>query len=208
MESFYKLSQRMDDIAVRFRIAKDALDAAMEESGGEITEDNEHIVAQYEELAAIKAQIQDQFLEMPDEFGAWYKNEEAQMKMLEAQKVAYVEQMKNVISKYDARINAKASRLEFIRDNIDAALKKAKVEGLTKKERPNSMFSFWYTSSSSIEVNEELALDAYREMQKEANANCPEWLEFVPKIKKNVLSKEKSLPFGFERKTSQKLQIK
>ena len=193
---------------MRFRIAKDALDAAMEESGGEITEDNEHIVAQYEELAAIKAQIQDQFLEMPDEFGAWYKNEEAQMKMLEAQKAAYVEQMKNVISKYDARINAKESRLEFIRDNIDAALKKAKVEGLTKKERPNSMFSFWYTSSSSIEVNEELALDAYREMQKEANANCPVWLEFVPKIKKNVLGKEKSLPFGFERKTSQKLQIK
>ena len=208
MESFYKLSQRMDDIAMRFRIAKDALDAAMEESGGEITEDNEHIVAQYEELAAIKAQIQDQFLEMPDEFGAWYKNEEAQMKMLEAQKAAYVEQMKNVISKYDARINAKESRLEFIRDNIDAALKKAKVEGLTKKERPNSMFSFWYASSSSIEVNEELALDAYRGMQKEANANCPEWLEFVPKIKKNVLGKEKSLPFGFERKTSQKLQIK
>lgn len=208
MESFYKLSQRMDDIAMRYNMAKDALEAAMEESGGEITKDNEQIVAQYEELAAIKAQIQEQFLEMPDEFGAWYKNEEAQMKMIEAEKAAYVEQMKNVIAKYDARINAKASRLEFIRDNIDAALKKAKVEGLTKKERPNSMFSFWYSSSSSIEVNEELALDAYRGMQKEANANCPEWLEFVPKIKKNVLSKEKSLPFGFERKTSQKLQIK
>lgn len=208
MESFYKLSQRMDDIAVRYNMAKDALEAAMEESGGEITKDNEQIVAQYEELAAIKAQIQEQFLEMPDEFGAWYKNEEAQMKMIEAEKAAYVEQMKNVIAKYDARINAKASRLEFIRDNIDAALKKAKVEGLTKKERPNSMFSFWYTSSSSIEVNEELALDAYRGMQKEANANCPEWLEFVPKIKKSVLGKEKSLPFGFERKTSQKLQIK
>ena len=72
------MSERMDDIAMRYKAAQDALDAAMEESGGEITEENKQLVAEVEELAAIKAQIQEQFLEMPDEYGAWYKNVEAQ----------------------------------------------------------------------------------------------------------------------------------
>lgn len=208
MESFYKLSEHMDDIAMRYKAAQDALDAAMEESGGEITEENKQLVAEVEELAAIKAQIQEQFLEMPDEYGAWYKNVEAQKKMIEAEKKAYEEQMKIVLAKFDARIKAKERRMDFIRDNIDAALKKAKVEGLNKKNRPDAMFSFFYNKSSSIEVNEELALDAYKEALREANDKCPEWLEIVPKIKKGVLSKVDNLPFGFERVRSQTLQIK
>ena len=208
MESFYKLSERMDDITMRFRIAQDALDAAMEESGGEITEENEQLVAEVEELAAIKAQIQEQFLEMPDEYGAWYKNVEAQKKMIEAERKAYEEQMKSVLAKFDARIKAKERRMDFIKDNIEAAMKRAEVEGLNKKNRPDSMFSFFFNKSSSIEVNEELALDAFKDAQREVNDKCPEWLEFVPKIKKGVLSKVKDLPFGFERKTSQTLQIR
>lgn len=208
MESFYKLSERMDDIAMRYKIAQDALDAAMEESGGEITEENEQLVAEVEELAAIKTQIQEQFLEMPDEYGAWYKNVEAQKKMIEAEKKAYEEQMKTVLAKFDARIKAKERRMDFIKDNIEAAMKRAEIEGLTKKGRPDSMFSFFFSKSSSIEVNEELALDAYKEAQREANDKCPEWLEFVPKIKKGVLSKVDNLPFGFERVRSQTLQIK
>ena len=207
MESFYRLSERMDEIAMRFRIAQDALDAAMEESGGEITEENEQLVAEVEELATVRTQIQEQFLEIPDEFGAWYKNEEAQKKMIEAEKKAYEEQMKKVLAKYDARIKAKDRRLDFIRDNVDAALKRAEIDGLNKKNRPNSIFSFWYKKSSSIEVNEELALDAYRDVERKANENCPEWLEFVPKIKKNTLTKAETLPFGFERKISKSLQI-
>lgn len=208
MESFYKLSERMDDIAMRYRVAQDALDAAMEESGGEITEENEHLVAEVEELAAIKTQIQEQFLEMPDEFGAWYKNEEAQKRMIEAEKKAYEEQMKAVLAKFDARIKAKERRMDFIKDNIEAAMRRAEVEGLNKKNRPDSMFSFFFNKSSSIEVNEELALDAYRKIERETNEKCPEWLEFVPKIKKGVLGKVTDLPFGFERKISQSLQIR
>lgn len=208
MESFYKLSERMDDIAMRYKIAQDALDAAMEESGGEITEENEQLVAEVEELAAIKAQIQEQFLEMPDEYGAWYKNVEAQKKMIEAEKKAYEEQMKGVLAKFDARIKAKERRMDFIKSNIEAAMRRAEVDGLNKKNRPDSMFSFYFSKSSSIEVNEELALDAFKDAQREVNDKCPEWLEFVPKIKKAVLSKVADLPFGFERKTSETLQIR
>lgn len=208
MESFYRLSERMNDIAMRYKIAQDALDAAMEESGGEITEENEQLVAEVEELAAIKAQIQEQFLEMPDEYGAWYKNVEAQKKMIEAEKKAYEEQMKKVLAKFDTRIKAKERRMDFIKDNIEAAMKRAKVDGLNKKNRPDSLFSFWFIESASIKVNEELALDAFKDTQREANEKCPEWLEFVPKIKKSALSKVDTLPFGFERVKSQTLQIK
>lgn len=207
MDNIYKLSERMDEIAMRYAVAQDALDAAMEESGGEITDETGALLSELDELEAVKNQIMEDFLRFPDEYAAWYKNEEAQRNVILAERKAYEDEMKKVLAKFDSRIKKKESRMEWIKDNISTAMKMHEVKALDKK-RPNAQFSIYFKTSSSIEVNEDLALDAFREVEKKANENCPEWLEFVPKIKKGTLSKVESLPFGFERKTSDSLQIK
>ena len=206
MASFYKLSERLDDISRRYEIAQSALEEAMEESGGELTEETGALLAETEELAAIKAQIEEDFVNFPDEYAAWYKNEEAKRNMILAEREAYENEMKKVLKRYDARIRERENRMEWIKGNISASMKRFKVTSFDKK-RPNALFSIYFKNSSSIEVNEELALDAYRETERKANENCPEWLEFVPKIKKGTLSKAETLPFGFERKTSETLLI-
>ena len=206
MDNIYKLSERMDEIAMRYAVAQDALDAAMEESGGEVTDETGALLSELDELEAVKNQIMEDFLRFPDEYAAWYKNEEAQRNVILAERKAYEDEMKKVLAKFDSRIKKKESRMEWIKDNISTAMKMHEVKALDKK-RPNAQFSIYFKTSSSIEVNEDLALDAYREVEKKANENCPEWLEFVPKIKKGTLSKAESLPFGFERKISDSLLI-
>lgn len=206
MDNFYKLSERLDDISRRFEIAQSALEEAMEESGGEITEETAQLLAEVDELESIKRQLDEDFINFPDEYAAWYKNEEAKRNMIIAERKAYEDEMKKVLAKYDARIKRRESRMEWIKQNIAASMKRHEVEKLDKK-RPNAMFSIFFKKSQSIEVNEGLALDAYREIERKANENCPEWLEFVPKIKKGALTKVEGLPFGFERKISETLLI-
>lgn len=207
MDNFYRLSERLDAISRRYDIAQTALEEAMEESGGELTEETGKLLAEADELAAIKAQIEEEFVNFPDEYAAWYKNEEAKRNMILAEKEAYETEMKKVLKKYDARIKERESRMEWIKQNISASMKRFNVTKFDKK-RPNALFSIYFSNSKSIEVNEELALDAYRDKVKKVNEDCPEWLEFVPKIKKGALSKVKTLPTGFERKISESLQIK
>ena len=206
MDNFYKLSERLDDVSRRFEIAQSVLEEAMEESGGEITEENAELLAEAEELEAIKRQLEEDFVNFPDEYAAWYKNEEAKRNVILAERKAYEDEMKKVLAKYDARIKKRESRMEWIKQNIEASMRHHNITKLDKK-RPNAMFSMFFKKSQSIEVNEALALDTYREIERKANENCPEWLEFVPKIKKGVLSKVDDLPTGFERKTSETLLI-
>lgn len=206
MDNFYKLSERLDDVSRRFDAAQSALEEAMEESGGELTEETSQLLNEVDELNAIKTQIEEDFIRFPDEYAAWFKNEESQRNMILAEKKAYEEEMKKVLARYDARIKKKESRMEWIKQNISAAMKIHEVEKLDKK-RPNAQFSIFFKKSQSLEVNEALALDAYREIERKANEDAPEWLEFVPKIKKGVLTKVADLPFGFERKISESLQI-
>lgn len=207
MDNFYRLSERLDEVSRRFEIAQSALEEAMEESGGELTEDTEQLLSEVETLESIKNQIEEDFLKFPDEYAAWYKNEEAQRNVIVAERKAYEDEMKKILARYDAQIRRKESRMEWIKQNISCAMKKHNVEKLDKK-RPNAQFSIYFRQTSSIEVNEGLALDAYRDIERQANENCPEWLEFVPKIKKNALAKAEELPFGFERKTGESLLIK
>ena len=206
MDNFYKLSERLDDVSRRFELAQNALDEAMENSGGEITDETSQLLAEVDELESIKRQLDEDFLNFPDEYAAWFKNEEAKRNMLLAERKAYEDEMKKVLAKYDARIKNRESRMEWIKQNIAASMKRHEVEKLDKK-RPNAMFSIYFKKSQSIEVNEDLALDAYRDVERKANENCPEWLEFVPKIKKGALSKVDDLPFGFERKIGETLLI-
>lgn len=207
MDSFYKLSERLDDVSRRFESIKAAFEEAMEENGGELTEETQQLLDEANELSDIKAQIEEDFVKMPDEYAAWYKNKEAKRNMLLAERKAYEDEMKKVLSRYDARIKDVESDMEWIKQNISASMKRHEVKMLDKK-RPNAMFSIYFQKSSSIEVNEEMALDAFREVERKANENCPEWLTFVPKIKKSALTKAEVLPFGFERKMSESLIIK
>lgn len=206
MDSFYKLSERLDDVSRRYDSIMADFEDAMEENGGELTEETQHMLDEAEELKAIKAQIEEDFIKFPDEYAAWYKNKESKRNMILAERRAYEEEMKRVLAKYDARVKDVERDMEWIKQNIAAAMKRHEIEKLDKK-RPNAMFSIFFKKSKSIEVNEELALDAYREVEKKANENCPEWLEFVPKIKKGTLTKVEDLPFGFERIYSESLQI-
>ena len=206
MVSFYKLSERLDDISERFELAQCALEEAMEESGGELTEETSQLLAEVEQLEAIKAQIKEDFINFPDEYAAWYKNEEAKRNVILAERKAYEDEIKKVLAKYDARIKKRETRMEWIKQNIEASMRYNEVEKLDKK-RPNAMFSIYFKKSQSIEVNEDMALDAYRDIQRNANESLPEWLELVPKIKKSALAKVEDLPSGFERKISESLLI-
>ena len=206
MENFYRLSERLDDVSRRYDAAQSALEEAMEESGGELTNETTQLLEEVKELEAIKAQIQEDFINFPDEYAAWYKNEEAKRNLIVAERKAYEDEMKKVLAKYDARIKAKESRMEWIRQNISDSMKRHEVEKLDKK-RPNAMFSIYFKKSKSIEVDEDMALESFREVERKANESCPEWLEFVPKIKKGALSKVEDLPFGFARKISETLLI-
>ena len=206
MDNFYKLSERLDDVSRRFEAARDALDEAMEESGGELTDETSALLAEVEELEAIKRQLDEDFVNFPDEYAAWYKNEEAKRNVIVAERKAYEDEMKKILARYDARIKKRESRMEWIKANISASMKRHGIEKLDKK-RPDAMFSIFFKKTQSIDVNEELALKDYREVERAANKDCPEWLEFVPKIKKGALSKVEDLPSGFERLESETLQI-
>lgn len=206
MDNFYKLSERLDDVSRRFEYVKAAFEEVMEENGGEFTEEAQQLLQEANELSAIKAQIEEDFVRFPDEYAAWYKNKEAQRNMILAERKAYEDEMKKVLARYDVKIKDLEGDMEWIKQNIAASMKRHGVDKFDKK-RPDALFSIFFKKSKSIEVNEELALDAYKAVEREANEKCPEWLEFIPRIKKSVLGKVEDLPFGFERKTSETLQI-
>lgn len=207
MENIYNLSARMSEIAARYDQAQTALEEAMEENGGELTEETGQMLEELEQLEAIKADIALEFVKFPDEYAAWYKNEEARRDAVKAERKAYEDHMKAVLAKYDARIKRHDSRMAWIRENINGAMVIANVEKFDKK-RPGAMFSIYYQSSSSIDVDEAMALEPYQDIIKTVSAQCPEWLSFEPKIAKKVLAKTEELPQGFERKKSRTLVIK
>ena len=202
------MNERMEEIAMRFEAAQTALDEVMEENGGELTEETGQMIEELETLAAIKRQIEEDFLNAPDEYAAWYKNVEAKRNVKKAERDAFEAEMKKALAKYDAAVKKEESRMEWIKEQINSAMTIANVKKLGKKERPESKFSFWYSTSRSIEVDDAMALAPYESMISEANFNCPEWLQLVPKIVKSSLSKAEVLPSGFERKESQNLMIR
>ena len=198
----------MADIDMRLKEARAALEEIMEEAGGELTEETAEYLDYTQQLEAIETQIKEEFMQLPDEYAAWYKNVEAERNMIQAEKNAYLEEMKKIVAKYDARINSKEADMAWIKMNIEAAMRSQKIEKLDKKVRPESLFSLWFQKSQSLEINEEVALWEYRGIQKNANADCPEWLEFVPKIKKAAIDKKSVLPEGFTLVTKESLQIR
>ena len=207
MESIYKLSERACDIAERYDAVQTALENLMEETGGEVTEESDAMMAELEELKALSAQIKEDFIKFPDEYAAWFKNVEAEKKLAEAEMKAFEELQKKALAKYKSKVKKLESRMEWIRQNLADAMAAGLITGFDKKSRPNAMFSIFFKTSNSIEVDEKAALKDYQAIIAKANESCPEWLSFEPKIAKGVLSKADVLPEGFERKTSKSLQI-
>ena len=207
MENIYKLSERAARISIAYETAMAALDAEYEENGGEITEKTERMTAELEHLEGLKLEIERDFVRFPDEYAAWYKNVQAQKKVYEAEKKAVEEEQKKVLAHHQARINRLDSTLEWIRENMEAAMNVANVDRFDKK-KTGGLFSIYFQNSRSVDVDEDVALQGYRKEIEDLSARLPEWLTLTPKVSKSVVSKYDSLPVGFERKESRTLVIK
>lgn len=208
MESIYKLDERAAEIAARYDALQTEFECLMDENGGELNDESQEMLEKLAELEAIKEKIREDFIKFPDVYAAWYKNVEAEKKVAEAELKAFEEEQKKAVAKYKSRVRRLDSRLEWIEQNIAESMRRAQVDKLDKKSRPDAMFSIYFQERKSIDVNEEVALYEYKSIIDDAVAKCPEWLTLEPKIAKKVLSKEEVLPLGFERKISRSLEIR
>lgn len=207
MESIYKLSERAVAISTRYEQARAALEEMYEENGGEVTAETEEMSAELEELEQIQRQIAEEFVKFPDEYAAWFKDVEAQKAVIQAQRKAIEEEQKKVLAKYDAQIKKKDSTLEWIRQNMEAAMILAQVEKFDKK-KTGGMFSIYFQTSKSVDVDEDVALKKYEDSINKLRATLPDWLILNTKISKSVAGKLEELPEGFERKQSKTLIIR
>ncbi len=207
MESIYKLSERAVAISTRYEQARAALEEMYEENGGEVTAETEEMSAELEELEQIQRQIAEEFVKFPDEYAAWFKDVEAQKAVIQAQRKAIEEEQKKVLAKYDAQIKKKDSTLEWIKQNMEAAMILAQVEKFDKK-KTGGMFSIYFQTSKSVDVDEDVALKKYEDSINKLRATLPDWLILNTKISKSVAGKLEELPEGFERKQSKTLIIR
>lgn len=207
MESIYKLSERAVAISTRYEQARAALEEMYEENGGEVTAETEEMSAELEELEQIQRQIAEEFVKFPDEYAAWFKDVEAQKAVIQAQRKAIEEEQKKVLAKYDAQIKKKDSTLEWIKQNMEAAMIMAQVEKFDKK-KTGGMFSIYFQTSKSVDVDEDVALKKYEDSINKLRATLPDWLILNTKISKSVAGKLEELPEGFERKQSKTLIIR
>lgn len=207
MESIYKLSERAVAISTRYEQARAALEEMYEENGGEVTAETEEMSAELEELEQIQRQIAEEFVKFPDEYAAWFKDVEAQKAVIQAQRKAIEEEQKKVLAKYDAQIKKKDSTLEWIKQNMEAAMILAQVEKFDKK-KTGGMFSIYFQTSKSVDVDEDVALKKYEDSINKLRATLPDWLTLNTKISKSVAGKLEELPEGFERKQSKTLIIR
>lgn len=207
MESIYKLSERAVAISMRYDEARAALEEMYEENGGEVTAETEEMSAELEVLEEIRCQIAEEFVKFPDEYAAWFKNVEAQRAVIQAQRKAIEEEQKKVLARYDAMIKKKDSTLEWIKQNMEAAMILAQVEKFDKK-KTGGMFSIYFQTSKSVDVDEAVALKKYEDSINKLRATLPDWLTLNTKISKSVAGKLEELPEGFERKQSKTLIIR
>lgn len=207
MASIYKLKGMAAEAEARYNEIEREFEELMDENGGELTEESQEYLDKLEKLNALKAQIKEDILQHPDSYAAWYKNAEARKKVAEAELKAFKESCQIAIAKYEAKVKKADSDMKWIQTDIADAMTYANVESFTKDRSSDAMFSLWFQESKSIEVDEVLALKEYKEKIDKFFATLPAWLPFTLKIDKKVLSKEKKLPTGFERKVTRTLRI-
>ena len=208
MESIYKLSGRAAEAEARYNEIQEQFEALMEENGGELNEESQELIDMLAEQEAIKTQIAEDILNFPDEYAAWYKNEEAKKDLAQAELNAFKKVHENAIAKYEARVKRREKRMDWIKQNIQAAMDRAHVDKFDKKSRPNALFSIYFKESSSIVVDETAVTTTYKEAIDTANSVLPSGYSLVLKVDKNALKKSEKLPVGAARMVSKTLQIK
>lgn len=208
MESIYKLSDRAAEIAARYNEVQEAFETLMDENGGELNEESQEMLDALAELESLQKQIHEDFIKFPDAYAAWYKNEEAQEKVAEAELKAFKEMQDAALAKFKAKVNKRKRRKEWVKQNISDCMRKAEVERFDKKRSPDALFSIYFQESSSIEVDEAVASAGYEEIISTANSVLPEGYSLVLKVDKSILKKSENLPIGCERKVTKSLQIR
>ena len=208
MESIYKLSGRAAEAATHYNAVQEQFEALMEENGGELNEESQELIDILAELDVIKAQIADDITRFPDEYAAWFKNEEAAKKVEEAQLKAFKEVQKIALAKFEAKVKRREARMEWIKQNISDAMALAQVDKFDKKSRPDALFSLYFQETCSVEVDMAAATAGYQEVIATANSVLPVGYSLELKADKSLLKKSETLPVGAERKINRTLQIR
>lgn len=208
MASIYKLTGMAAEAEARYKEIKREFEDLMEENGGELNDESQEYLDKMAELDALKEQIKEDILQHPDAYAAWYKNVEAKKRVAEAELKAFKESCQMAIAKYEAKVKDAESDMKWIQKDIADAMEYAKVDSFKKDRSPDAMFGLWFQESKSIEVDEVLALEEYKDKIDKFFATLPAWLPFSLKIDKKALSKVEELPVGFQRKITRTLHIK
>ena len=208
MENIYKLNGRAAELNAQYMEVFERFELLMEENGGELNEESQEYIDIMNELDSLQAQIKEDILNLPDEYAAWYKNVEAEKRVKEAELKAFKEEQKKALAKYEAKVKACDSKMEWIKQNIVAALETAEILRLDKKGRPDARFSIYFQDTVSVDVDETAAAKGYEEIISTANSVMPEGYTLVLKADKTVLKKAESLPIGAERIVRKSLQIR
>lgn len=208
MESIYKLTGRAEEIAVRYDEVMQEFENLMEENGGELNEESQEMLDKLAQLEALQEEIRKDFIKFPDAYASWYKNEEAKEKVAKAELKAFKEVQDAALAKFEARVNRRTNRKEWIKQNIEECMRLSGIEKIDKKSNPDALHSIYFQESKSISVDEAVASAEYEKVIATANSVLPEGFSLVLKIDKNVLKKSEKLPKGVERKVSKSLQIR
>lgn len=186
MENIYNLGDKYSQISGAFDAVKNNLEALYEENGGEITEETEALEKESEELGKIREEIIADLLSAPDEYAKIVKNTEANKKILEAELKALKEEQAKVCAKYEAKIKRLAGKIEWFKGNIADAMKLAEIEKLGGPKTPNQ-FSIYFSKSTSVDVDSEMAMKPYEEKIKDFIGSLPSWVTVKTDINKTAL---------------------
>ncbi len=190
MENFYRLSGRFAEISERLDTLNAELEQMYDDNGGEITADTEERERAIEELNALKEECLRDIVDNSDAYAEIALNKAAQKKVAEAEVKAVKEEQKKVLEKCQARVNRLARSVEFWKQNFDEAMRVAdlvKIGGA----KTGKAHSVYYTTTTRVEVDEDMLCAPYLEQLQAFRETLPAWLGVEFKV---ILARLKGLP--------------
>ena len=207
MENIYKLKERYAKLSQAYDDLRYELDLTYDENGGEVTEETEQMEKAGAEMEDLRKQILQDVIDMPDEYAAIVKNEEAHKKIFEAELKALKEEQAKACDKIQAKIKRCENKIGWFKENIAEALKVAQIEKIGGAKTDNK-FTIYFTNTSSVEVDEPTILHPYQKKIQDLIDSLPKWLVVTTSVNKSVLKKEDVLPEGAAINSTKNLQIK
>lgn len=208
MENIYKLQGRAAELSALYEETWQEFVVLMEENGGELNEESQEYIDYLAKLEELQQEMKKNFEEFPDEYAAWFKNVDAEMKLATAELNAFKDLQKAAVAKYEAKVNMLKRKEIWIKQNIADAMNLLGVERLDKKTRPNAKFSIYFQNVESVEVDELAALAPYEEQIKCLTSILPEGFSVSIKIDKAILKKSELTPTGVKKVVNKSLQIR